>query len=116
MLNRAKCFVLVLALAVLPAQGMAGAFANLNCHSAVGEHSMHGTHANGGHAPGATSQGRTDDGGAHDTDHASCHPLTPVLPVVLMPASVAEFPVWTPSSYALPNLFIPDRPQRPPLA
>ena len=116
MLNRAKRFVLVLAVAVLPVQGMAGAFASLTCHNAVSEHSVHGTHANDGHEHGMSSQSHTDDGSGHDTDHASCHPLTPVLLVVLLPVSSAEFPVWMPSSYALPDLFIPDRPQRPPLA
>lgn len=116
MSNRAKRFVLMLALAVLPMQGMAGAFANLTCHEGVGDHAAKGVHANGGHEDGAQHHGHTGDANGPELDHSSCHPLTPVLLVVSLPATTTDFPVWAPASYALPDLFIPNRPQRPPLA
>lgn len=116
MSNRAKHFVLILALAVLPLQGMAAAFSSIVCHDGLGDPVATVTHAGGGHGHGAEHHSPSDDGQESGVDHASCHPLTPVLPVVSLPATAADFPVWAPASHALPDLFIPDRPQRPPLA
>lgn len=117
MSNRAKRVVLMLALAVLPVQGIVGALATLTCHEGVGNHAAKVLDVNSGHDHGTHHHDRTDvtDNGT-ELDHSSCHPLTPVLPFVTLPGTAAEFPVWSPSTYTLPDLFIPDRPQRPPLA
>ena len=116
MLNLAKRIVLLLALAMLPVQGVGASFAHLACHTGAGEHGPHGMHGHDGHDHGGQKNGHSDEGKAVDMEHSSCHPSTPVLPVVTLPSNPSDFPVWAPSSYGLPELFIPDRPQRPPLA
>ncbi len=116
MLNRVKRFVLLLALAVLPVQGVGGSFANLACHAGMGEHGAHGAQVHDGHDHGVQENGHSDEGKAVDMEHSSCHPLTPVLPVVMFPWNPSDYPVWAAYSHGLPDFFIPDRPQRPPLA
>jgi len=116
MLDRAKRFVLILALAVLPLQGIAASLAKLACHAGAGEQTASVAQAHDGHQHGPQHDSQSDDGKGAEPEQFTCHHLTSALPVVTLPATLADFPVWAPSSYSLPDLFIPDRPQRPPLA
>ena len=116
MLDRAKRFVLILALAVLPLQGIAASLAKLACHTGAGEQTAPVTHAHDGHQHGSRQANHSDESNGAEPEQFTCHHLTSALPVMALPTMVADFPVWAPSSYALPDLFIPDRPQRPPLA
>lgn len=116
MLDRAKRFVLILALAVLPAQGIAASLTKLACHAGAGEQPAPIAHTHDGHQHGPQHDSHSDDSKGTEPEHLTCHHLTSALPVVTLAATVADFPVWAPSSHALPDLFIPDRPQRPPLA
>lgn len=115
MINRAKRFVVLLVLAVLPVQGIAASFAKLACHTGSGEHAA-AAHTHDGHDHAPQGHSHSDDGKNLDPERFSCHHMTAVLPAATLPARVSEFPAWAPSSYGLPELFIPDRPQRPPLA
>jgi hypothetical protein len=115
MLNRAKRFVVLLVLAVLPVQGISASFVKLACHTGSGEHTA-GAHVHDGHDHAPQGHSHSDDGKDGDPERFSCHHLTAVLPAATLPARVTEFPAWAPSSYGLPDLYIPDRPQRPPLA
>ena len=115
MLDRAKRFVVLLALAVLPVQGIAASFTKLACHTGSDEHAA-AAHTQDGHDHAPRGHSHSDGGKGVDLERSSCHHLTALLPAATLPARVADFPAWAPSSYALPDLFIPDRPQRPPLA
>jgi hypothetical protein len=117
MVSRAKRFVLILALAVLPIQGIGASFAKLACHGAAEGHAAPIAHAHDGHEHGTQPPSHSEDGKGADSEHYySCHHLTVVFPAATLPATPADFPHWARSSYGLPDLFIPDRPQRPPLA
>lgn len=117
MLNGAKRFVLLLALVVLPAQGIAAALSGLLCDVGSKAHAAHAAHVNDGHDHGAQHGGHSDDDGTNiHYEHFSCHHLVFVLPAVTLPAITPDFPVWASLADRLPNLFVPARPQRPPLA
>jgi hypothetical protein len=109
-------FVLALALAVMPLQGIAATLSVLACH---GDAAGHDTHAYGGHDHGASHQGQQhNDGGASGdlTYHLCCHhTVSGVGSATLIPA-MADFSMLTPAPQPLHDLFLPDRPQRPPLA
>lgn len=118
MLNGAKRFVLLLALVMLPVQGLAAALSGLVCDADSKEQTAHVAHASDSHDHGAQrdSQPNDDDGANIQYEHFSCHHLVSILPAVTLPATLPEFPVWASLSHSLPDLFVPDRPQRPPLA
>jgi hypothetical protein len=109
-----KKVVLAAALMVMPLQGVAATFTAQFCHGDTQKHAMH---ANGGHDGGTHQHGSQD---ASETDGGSvfhsCHnTVTAPLFVALLP-SVPETPVRALAPDLLHDLFVPDRPQRPPLA
>lgn len=117
MLNGAKRFVLLLALVMLPVQGIAAALSSIVCDAGSNEPTAHVAHAKDGHDHGAQREGLPDDSDANiQHEHFSCHHLVFMLPAVTPPTTVSDFPVWASLSHSLPDLFVPDRPQRPPLA
>jgi hypothetical protein len=108
-------FVLLLALAVMPLQGVAATLSVLFCH---GEAQMHAMHDQGGHDHGAAHDNYQDEGGT--TGNSAYHPccsISAAVPSILtLPATLPDFPVRAYAPDPLHDLFVPDRPQRPPLA
>jgi hypothetical protein len=106
---------LLLALTVMPLQGVAATLSILLCH---GEAKMHTTHASGSHDQGMHHESQHDEGGTPDSPvyHLCCNLTVSAPPVVTLPAMLPDFPVRAFVPDPLHDLFIPDRPQRPPLA
>jgi hypothetical protein len=124
MSNWSKRLVLVLAFAVMPLQGIAATLAVLLCH---GEAQMHATHATGGgHEHGAGHAAHEHDqaaAGGHDDSstgnasyHLCCNLAASAPPAAVTPGALLDFQVQIFGPAPLHDLFIPDRPQRPPLA
>jgi hypothetical protein len=116
-------FVLWLMIALMPMQGMAATAAMFRCHTdTTGEapHAMqspdahahsHDVNEQEGHAHGSYgSAGSTGNG------HFCPHHFSSVLPTTTLATAISGFQVWTSTLHALHDLFVPDRPQRPPLA
>jgi len=110
-----KKLVLVLALAVMPLQGVAAALSVLFCHDAT---QMHALHDQGSHDHGVNHDSHQDEGGTTGShaNHLCWHYTISTPPVVTLPAALPDFPVRALAPESLHDLFIPDRPQRPPLA
>jgi len=118
-LKPARRFVLLLLLLALPTQGIAAALSGFVCDSAGERQPAHIAHADNGHhvqAQSDASYAHDDDGIDVHYDNFSCNHLVFVLPAVMLPAIVPDFPFWMSSAHTLPDLFVPERPQRPPLA
>lgn len=112
-----KRFVLLLALVVLPAQSATAAFYGAICHGSADGQSAHLAHAGDGHDHGAQRDSHSsDDGTAEQSEHFSCHPLVSVLPALTLLVDAPNFSVWAIPAHGLSDLFVPERPQRPPLA
>ena len=113
-----KKIVLLLAIAVLPLQGIAATLSVLLCH---GEGHAHAMHAQDGHDHGAHDQARQDthhdSAGANGdlTYHLCCHHTLSGVPVVTLPPAMPDFPLLAMAPKPLHDLYFPDRPQRPPL-
>jgi len=109
--------VLLLALAVMPLQGVAAAVSLLQCKAEGGERAAHVIQAHGGHDQGvAHDNPPVDDGGAKThTGHFCCHQVSG-LPLVVLSAALPELPGWALSPARLRELFFPEQPKRPPLA
>lgn len=108
-----KC-VLLLVLTVMPLQGAAATLAGLLCDPGA---QMHEPHANGGHDRGAHQEGDQDKDGT--SGNSVWHPFhSTVFGTVAVTLTVAApdipFRAFAPDS--LHDLFVPERPQRPPLA
>lgn len=117
MLNRAKRFVLLLALVVFPAQGIAAAISDNLCHASGEQHVSHIAHANDGHDHGVQRNSHPDeDGPLAQFEHFSCQPMVSLLPDVTPLSSGRQLSVWVSWLHGLSDLFVPDRPRRPPLA
>jgi len=113
-----KRLVLAAALAVMPLQGMAATLSFLLCH---GEAQAHASHAGGNHdhasQPDSHHEHPADDGAAGGTLYHPCCHFTATAPASVLPAvTPMDFPVLAFSPDTLHDLFVPDRPQRPPLA
>jgi len=114
--------VLVLAIAVMPLQGAAAAFSMLACLNGEDAHAAHAvpTHGDGDHAAGhdhGTHHGGSDDSSTgNHADDFCCHHLVSGLPLVSFAPVAPDFSVQTWGPQPLHDLFLPDRPQRPPLA
>ena len=110
-----KKLALVLMLTVMPLQGIAATLSFLLCH---GEAQAHAMHDQGGHGHGTPHDNHQDEGGT--TGNSAYHPccsVTASAPSILtLPATQPDFPVRAYAPDPLHDLFIPDRPQRPPLA
>jgi hypothetical protein len=112
--------VLVLALAVMPRQGFAAALTVILCH---GDAEMHVMHAPDGHDHGGIDHdghhgAPNDEGGSggNSAYHLCCNMTVSVPSSIILPAVIPDFPVRASAPDLLHDLFIPDRPQRPPLA
>jgi len=114
-----KKLVLAAALAVMPLQGVAAALSALLCH---GEAQTHAAHAGSGHDHDSHQDGHHDkhsgDDGAAGSSvyHLCCHYTVSAPAAVTLPVSLPDFPVRAFVPDPLHDLFVPDRPQRPPLA
>ena len=105
--------VLVLALAVMPLQGMAATLSVLLCH---GDAQAHAVHAQDEHS--MHHDGDPDEGGAtgHSAYHLCCNITASAPPVMMLAAVPPDFPVRAFVPDPLHDLFVPEQPQRPPLA
>jgi hypothetical protein len=111
-LNR---LVVAAALAVMPLQGVAAAMAFLVCH---GDPQAHATHESGGHEHDAQHDSRHDDGGTtgDSSFHLCCHCTVSAPSAITLPTALPDFPIRSFVPDSLHDLFVPDQPQRPPLA
>lgn len=102
-------FALLLALTGMPLQGVAATLSTPLCHGDARTHAMSVD----------SDQHDSQQGGRGTSTHAVDHLCTPVTlsapSVVALPAALVDFPVQTFDPDPLHDLFVPDRPQRPPL-
>lgn len=107
--------MLFLALAVMPLQGFAASLSVLLCQ---GDAQLHAVHENGAHDHGTPHDGHHDEGGAaaNGMFHLCCHITASAPPAVTLPSAPPDFAVHAFAPDPLHDLYIPDRPQRPPLA
>lgn len=110
-----KKLALVLALTVMPLQGIAATLSILLCH---GEAQARAVHDQGGHDHGTSHDNHQDEGGAtgNSAYHACCSITASAPSVLTLPAAQPEFLVRAFAPDPSQDLFVPDRPQRPPLA
>jgi hypothetical protein len=123
MFARFRQYVLLLALLVLPVQGMAAALSALVCSGHEG--AAHGvSQASDAHEHAVLH----DTGVAHDhfaggsektgsTDHANhlcCHHFASSAPGAVEKIPDADLSVYVPALSLLATLFVPEKPQRPP--
>lgn len=113
--------VLVLALVALPLQSIAATMTTLRCHTDGSGQVPHTMHAQDGHDHDMSH----DDGHVHDfdgststhaLDHFCFHHFASALLVIELPEAIQGFQVLGISPPISYSFFIPDRPQRPPLA
>lgn len=109
-----KKLVLAAALLVMPLQGIAASLSDLLCD---GEAQMHAMHANGGHDRGAHQDSTQNEGSTSgNSAHHPCHNTVSAPLVVTLLPDAPDFPILAFAPDPLHDLFVPDRPQRPPLA
>jgi hypothetical protein len=110
-----KKLILAAALAAMPLQGVAAGMAVLLCH---GDAQAHATHDSGDHDHGPKQDGHHDDssGTGVGSYHLCCHYTVSAPSVFTAAAVLPEFHVRTFAPDSLHDLFVPDQPQRPPLA
>jgi hypothetical protein len=109
-----KTLVLAAALLVMPPQGITATLSVLLCD---GEAQMHAMHANGGHDRGTHQDSNQDEGSTNgNSTYHPCHNTVSAPMFVTLLAAALDFPVQAMAPDSLHDLFVPDRPQRPPLA
>ena len=110
-----KKLVLLLALTVMPLQGVAATLSILLCH---GEAQAHAMHDQGSHDHGAPHDNYQDKGGTTGSSayHLCCNITASAPPVMMLAAVPPDFPVRAFVPDPLHDLFVPEQPQRPPLA
>ena len=119
MVTWCKKLVLLLALAVVPLQGIAAAAADLHCLADVAGHAPHMMHTQDGHGH---DHDMNHDGhpggndGTHAAGHFCFHHFVSALPVVKLPAATPDHEARVSTSHVFHDLFVADRAQRPPLA
>jgi hypothetical protein len=112
--RRLKMFVLAAALTVLPLQGIAAAMSALLCH---GDAQAHATHEGSSHDHGSSQGKHHDEGAAGESSyHLCCHYTVSVPSVIVVATAPPDFPVRAFDPDSLHDLFVPEQPQRPPLA
>lgn len=114
-----KKLVLALALTVMPLQGIAATLSVLLCHGEAQAHSTHasGSQDHGAHQDSHNNKNPNDDGKTGSSVfHLCCHYIVSAPAAMTLPASLPDFPVLAFAPDPLHDLFVPDRPQRPPLA
>lgn len=102
--------VLLLALVVLPLNGIAATFAVLPCHA---EHQANTVAHHDG--PGTSQQHDSDANNAF-SGHFCCQNIVSGMPVAAPNTVIPDYPSFEVSISPLFSLFIPEQPQRPPLA
>ena len=110
-----KTLVLAAALLVMPLQGIAATLTYLLCHGETKAHGMHSPDS----ADRSAYQGAPRDEGdtSSNVAHNPCfNHIVSAPPVANLPAALPYFPVQALAPDPLHDLFLPDRPQRPPLA
>jgi hypothetical protein len=107
--------VLVLALAVMPRQGVAATLSVLLCHGHAQAQAMH---AQDDPEHSMHHDGHPGEGGAtgHSAYHLCCNVTASAPPVMTLAAVPPDFSVGTFAPDPLYDLFVPEQPQRPPLA
>lgn len=116
MINWCKKVVLLAVLLVLPLQGMASALAVLLCHTEAPDQVVH-MHDHGAIESSAHHSDHQHDGnaaGGH-SDHF-CHHLGFTLPAIGVTTVAPKLPRLISPVIPLHSLFVPEQPQRPPLA
>jgi len=110
-----KKLVLAAALLVMPLQGIAATLSVLLCH---GDAQAHATHENGVEGHGMQYDGQSDPNvpPGNNAFHLCCHYTVSAPAATTLPVSLPDFPVRAFVPDSLHDLFLPDRPQRPPLA
>jgi len=113
--------ILILALLlVIPLQGVAASLSHLLCSSGIENVNAGHHHGDGGNdaAPHQhdESTGSNDDSGNSHAGHLSCHQASPAMPSFPAAVFASDLPVFEPTIFSFPSLFIPEQPQRPPLA
>lgn len=117
-----KKLVLAAALAVMPLQGIAATLTVLLCH---GDAQIHGAHATASHGHGDHQAAHQHEHGATGNDesgatsqffHLCCNLTASAPPSFSVDATQPDFPVRASLPDPMHDLFVPDRPQRPPLA
>jgi hypothetical protein len=112
-------FVLAAALVVTPLHGIAATLTVLLCH---GDAQVHASHAASGHAEGehagSHSHGSTDsdEGGSNSIFHLCCNLTASAPPAAIIASYLPDFPVRVFQPDQLHDSFVPELPQRPPLA
>jgi hypothetical protein len=109
-----KRLVLAAVLLVLPLQGVTATLSVVHCD---GDAQSHAIHTNGGHDRDTYQHGSQDEGST--TGHSAFHPChnTVSAPLVVSLLTAApDFPVRAFAPDTLYGLFVPEQPQRPPLA
>jgi len=110
-----KKLELAAALLVMPLQGIAATLSVLLCH---GDPQMHAVQSNGGKDRGVHHGGQQDESGmtGNSAYHPCCNYTVSPPAAVTLTAAPRDFPVRAFAPDSLHDLFVPDRPQRPPLA
>lgn len=117
--------VLAALLAMLPFQGIAATLTLLLCQGDAKVHAVHaasqshhhvGDHGTG-HAHGeSTSQQDDSNNGGTPLYHLCCNLSASAPPSMEIHAALPDFSIRTFVPDTLPSLFVPEQPQRPPLA
>jgi hypothetical protein len=124
MSNWSGKLVLVMALAMMPLQGVAATLTVLLCHGDAQMHAVHATGGDHGHDTGdaahehghhAAAGGHDDGSGGNGSYHLCCNLSASAPPATAIPPALTDFPVRVFAPVPMQDLFIPDRPQRPPL-
>jgi len=110
-----KKLVLAVALLVMPLQGIAATLSSLFCHDEGQKHAMHSI---GGHDRGVPQDSLQGEGGTggNSAHHPCYNHSVSAPPVATLLAGLPDFPVQAFSPDPIHDLFVPERPQRPPLA
>jgi hypothetical protein len=103
----------------MPLQGMAATLFVLSCHGEAQAHAVHAQDTHGDHEHSAHHpDGHPDEGGAtgQSAHHLCCNVTASAPPVVTPRVAALRFPVRALALDLLHDLFVPEQPQRPPLA
>jgi len=118
--DRFRTILLLLAIIAMPLQGMAATAAMFRCHTDTTDeapHAMHSADAHGHEANDHDGHTHGGDGSAGSAGGHFCpHHFSSALPTTVLATGISGFEVRTSILPALHDLFLPDRPQRPPLA